>query len=336
MKIVSHKLVGVSYRAAQSAGGEMKPTVIVLHDTAGRLDKCSSVRWFESPDCNTSAHFVVERDGTITQMVACNRKAWHAGASSFEGREGVNSFGIGIEIVNPGKLDAAGRAWFHKKTEKGFEPARLQHVKTKAHGDGYWMEYTAEQIEAVTVICKALALSYPITAITTHYEISPGRKIDPNPLFPLEELRAAVFSPAPAEEPAEAEVAISETVSAEPAELAAPQEEVSSVSKPGLLSSRNFARVNEMADQGSRIAGWIRSVKRWFWGTTATVGGATALIDTNKGSANAFTQMVSEHPFIAMAVAGAVVGLIVYVAIKVIERGLVSAYVSGRYKPRGA
>lgn len=195
MKIAGHKLKDAPYRAAHSFGGEMTPTLIVVHDTAGRVTpKFSSCDWFASDDCNTSAHVVVERDGTITQMVPFNRKAWHCGPSSFKGRQGCNSFAIGIEIVNPGKLDANGRAWFHKKSEAGFEVSTLKHVKTKEHGDGYWLDYTPEQIEAVTNLCKALVEQYHLEDITAHYVISPGRKIDTNPLFPLDALRKAVLA----------------------------------------------------------------------------------------------------------------------------------------------
>jgi len=196
MKIEKHALAGVPFKAAHSSGGEMTPTIIVLHDTAGRMDAGSSVGWFCSEDCNTSAHIVVERDGSLTQLVPFNRKAWHAGASTYNGKTGCNAFAIGIEIVNPGKLDKDGRAWFHKKTEKGYAGAKR--VKTKEHGDGYWLDYTPEQIDAVTALCRDLVETYGITDITTHWAVSPGRKVDTNPLFPLEDVKRAVFVPEPA------------------------------------------------------------------------------------------------------------------------------------------
>ena len=200
MKIKGHKISDVPFKEAHAYGGEMKPTGVCLHDTAGRLDRGSSVDWFASDDCPNSAHVVIERDGSITQMVPFNRKAWHCGPSSFHGKAGCNSFLIGIEIVNPGILDKNGRAWFHKinkdpkKWERGYDVKGLQHVKTKEHGDGWWMPYTQEQIEAVTSLLKAICGSYPdVVDVTTHWAISPGRKIDTNPLFPVEEVRRAAL-----------------------------------------------------------------------------------------------------------------------------------------------
>ena len=106
------RVAGIPFKAANSSGGPMAPSVIVLHDTAGRLAKGSSVDWFRSKDCTTSAHFVVERDGSVTQLVRTDRKAFHAGTSSWQGRAFCNAFSIGIEIVSPGKLDGNGKAWF--------------------------------------------------------------------------------------------------------------------------------------------------------------------------------------------------------------------------------
>lgn len=197
MKIVDHHLKKAKFVAANAFGGAIAgPTLIVLHDTANRAQPGETVRWFSSKQCKTSAHFVVERDGKIVQMVACDRKAFHAGVSSFKGRPSCNAFAIGIEIDNPGKLTRDGRAWFHKKGEPGYEG--IQHVKTKAHGDGYWLPYTEAQIHAVTELCDALCEAYPsIKDISTHWEISPGRKVDTNPLFPLEQVRQAVLGPKP-------------------------------------------------------------------------------------------------------------------------------------------
>lgn len=187
MQIANHKLVGAPYKAATASGGAMTPTLILLHDTAGRMDKGSSVSWFCSKECPTSAHVVVERDGSITQLVPFNRKAFHAGRSVWKGKEFCNGYAIGIEIVNPGELDATGKAWFGQTFPDSVRKT------TKEHGTANWIGYTPEQIKSVTELCKALAEKYAIEDITTHWFVSPKRKVDPGPLFPLEELRAAVF-----------------------------------------------------------------------------------------------------------------------------------------------
>jgi N-acetylmuramoyl-L-alanine amidase len=193
MKVVDHRLKKGTFVQANACGGALNnPTLIVLHDTANRAQPGETVRWFSSRECKTSAHFVVERDGTVIQMVDLDRKAYHAGVSSYKGRAGCNAFAIGIEIDNPGQLDRNGRGWFHKKGEAGYTGAI--HKATKEHGDGYWLAYTQEQVNAVTELCDALTEAYPsISDIVTHWIISPGRKVDTNPLFPLDEVRRAIF-----------------------------------------------------------------------------------------------------------------------------------------------
>src|SRR5690606_12635807 len=103
---------------------------------------------------------------------------------------------IGIEIVNPGRLDKDGKAWFGEAAD----PSDIVKEKTPNHGDGYWLPYTPEQIASVIMICREIVEEYPdLNEIITHWQIAPGRKIDTNPLFPLEEVRRAVFDPTPGE-----------------------------------------------------------------------------------------------------------------------------------------
>ena len=178
---------------ARHIGPAIAPALIVIHDTAGALDPGSSVRWFEAPSSQVSAHFVVERDGAVTQMVPVDRMAYHCGASAWRGRTNLNGHSIGIEIVSPGKLTArrAGEAvaWFGKVFTA--ERDGIAEVRSEPHGGtASWLPYTPDQIAAVTALCKALVAAYPkVAEIVGHYEISPGRKVDPSPLFPLAELR---------------------------------------------------------------------------------------------------------------------------------------------------
>lgn len=171
----------------------MQPVATVIHDTASP-SAISAINTFKSAASKVSAHFVVDLDGSITQMVECDTVAWHAGKSVLDGRSGCNSFTIGVEIVNPGKLNDKGCAWFHKPGQNGY--SGIEACKTPEHGNGYWLPYTPAQIEAVTGLCQALVKAYPtIKQIVPHWYISPGRKIDTNPLFPLDALRQAVFQP---------------------------------------------------------------------------------------------------------------------------------------------
>ncbi len=98
-----------------------------------------------------SSHLLVRRDGEITQYVDFNARAWHAGASRFEGREACNDFSIGIE---------------------------LEGADTLAYEDA--------QYEALAQIVGALCESYPGLSperIVGHSDVAPGRKTDPGPAF---------------------------------------------------------------------------------------------------------------------------------------------------------
>jgi N-acetyl-anhydromuramyl-L-alanine amidase AmpD len=177
--------VSVPYVPTPNKGGRMQVRGIVYHDTAGRLDKGSSVSWFKQKKARVSAHVVIELDGSITQMVPFDTQAWHAGKSSWMGRRGCNNGFVGVEIVNPGKLTSEGRAWFGETFND------IVFSKTDAHGAGYWLPYTPEQLKTVRALHNALVNHYqiPDRNVVCHYHVSPRRKIDANPLFPIEAVR---------------------------------------------------------------------------------------------------------------------------------------------------
>ncbi|MGE8942715.1 peptidoglycan recognition protein family protein [Leptospira interrogans] len=190
--IVNQRLAGVPFVATPHQGGRIEPTLIVLHDTAGRLDKGNSVSWFQNKASKVSAHLVVECDGSVTQMVDFDRTAWHAGTSEWRGRKGCNAFSVGIEIVSPGKLTKRGNSavsWFGVS----WPLDACVEMKTAGHGHGYWLPYTGAQIETVQRIVRALVDAYPTIAdVVGHWQISPGRKVDCSPLFPVAECHAMV------------------------------------------------------------------------------------------------------------------------------------------------
>lgn len=107
-------------------------------------------------------------------------------------------------------------------------------------------------------------------------------------------------------------------------------------SSDGILSRQCFSQLNELADQGSRVAGWVRSIKRWFWGGTTGTAITVAAVDANRGTAGAFVDLVRDHPFITMGIFAVIVCALFYVALKTVEKFLVTAAKDGRYKPRGA
>lgn len=190
---------------------KIKPTAIVLHDTAA-IKPGSSVSWFDNPSCKSaSAHFVIERDGTVVQMVRLPYRAFHAGQSKFPAALGkkqtgnsVNPFTFGIEIMNPGMMERVGdrvKLIYHDQGGKvvgDFPVSECREVNTKEHGRGWCQPYTEAQVERVIGICRALVEEYPTIkpdGILTHWIVSPRRKVDTNPLFPLERVREAVFAP---------------------------------------------------------------------------------------------------------------------------------------------
>jgi len=178
-------------------GGKLNPIYIVIHDTASGLKDDGDVSWLADRASKVSAHFVVSREGKITQLVPCNVVAWHAGKSQWRGRKFLNSYAVGIEIDNPGKLQKVSEGVYKNAvvtidTNKN-PKLKVEYAKSDAHGAGYWLAYSAAQIEAVEALCRSVASEYAIEDILTHWMISPGRKIDTNPLYPLDALRKNVL-----------------------------------------------------------------------------------------------------------------------------------------------
>ena len=188
----------VPLRSTPNRGGLIKPELVVLHDTAGRLDPKTAVDWMTNPKARASAHLCIGRGGEITQLAPFNVATWHAGVSKYKGRKYVNKFSIGIEIVNPGKMTGlVGNhvsAWYKQKFN--VDEFDIKYANTKDHGPGFWMAYTPVQIAAVTDICEVLVAHYVLRDVTTHYAISPKRKVDVNPVFPIETVRKAALGPA--------------------------------------------------------------------------------------------------------------------------------------------
>ncbi|MBL4834617.1 MAG: 1,6-anhydro-N-acetylmuramyl-L-alanine amidase AmpD [Pseudomonas sp.] len=118
---------------------------------SGTLDASAHPYFAEIAPLRVSAHFLIERDGQITQFVSCLRRAWHAGASRFGGRSDCNDFSIGVE---------------------------LEGTDTQP--------YSNAQYERLLELTQGLQAAYPgITPyrITGHEFIAPGRKTDPGPAF---------------------------------------------------------------------------------------------------------------------------------------------------------
>lgn len=201
LKLQKHILVGnlygedVHFMQSPNVGGKIDPTLIVIHHTAGSDDKYNSRNYMLNKDARVSAHIVIETDGTISQLVPFNVRAFHAGVSSYKGTKNVNNFSIGIEIVNPGKLDSYGKSYFGKQYDFMKDGlVEFTHKQAPFHGNSVWLPYSDAQINTLINLCKILKNNYPkIKDIVGHYEISPGRKTDPSPLLDLQHLKNITF-----------------------------------------------------------------------------------------------------------------------------------------------
>lgn len=189
--IENNRALGAEWRPSPNIGGRMEPQLIVLHETAGRLAHGNSADWLCNPRAKVSAHFTVERDGSIIQLVDCDRVAWHAGASEYQGRANCNGYAIGIEIVGPGALRRAGDVCIAAGFNQSWPIDECVERDSAAHGGKrWWLPFTQEQIAATEALVAALLAAYPrIADVVGHYEISPGRKVDPSPLYPIDACR---------------------------------------------------------------------------------------------------------------------------------------------------
>jgi len=201
MRVVNHRLIRdkdkpVPFEATPNQSGVITPRFLVIHYTAGRSLQ-STVGWFKQKQAKASAHLVIGRNGDLVQMVAFNRKAWHAGQSSWNGMDGLNSHSVGIELDNAGELSRTEggdwRAWFGETyKDKDVLTARHAHDGPGAAASG-WHVFTREQLDVLTEAAAALHDKYGFQAVLGHDDIAPRRKRDPGPAFPMDALRARLF-----------------------------------------------------------------------------------------------------------------------------------------------
>jgi N-acetylmuramoyl-L-alanine amidase len=186
---------GVTFKKSPNHGdafGTDLPDTIIVHYTADNSAE-SSVEALCDPKTKASAHLVIGRDGRITQLVPFDTIAWHAGKSTYRGRTGFNKYSIGIELDNAGRLTKSGggyHAWFGKAYS---EAEVVEAVHRNESTPTFWHLYTEAQIAVVHEVCVNLVETYRITSILGHEEISPSRKSDPGPAFPLDKLRERVL-----------------------------------------------------------------------------------------------------------------------------------------------
>ncbi|WDF73680.1 N-acetylmuramoyl-L-alanine amidase [Novosphingobium sp. KACC 22771] len=180
---------------------EKTKEIIILHYTAG-YKAPSAINHFLSTDAKASAHFVIETDGAIVQMVSINKGAWHAGGGIYDGRKDINHFSIGIEIVNPGYhyKDSSDRFlnWQKKVVDPKLLapfPGMIKAFDPWVGSETYWPEYPNEQLDALENLIKSLIQSVPtIHDIVGHKDVDTLRKkkVDPGPAFPMLRFRKLI------------------------------------------------------------------------------------------------------------------------------------------------
>ncbi|MDT7041347.1 N-acetylmuramoyl-L-alanine amidase [Candidatus Nitronereus thalassa] len=190
--IQNHCLIGPKVRQKETPNksGEITPKYLVFHYTAGRSAQ-SSVNWLTNPASKASAHLVLGRDGSITQLAPFNVKTWHAGVSNWDGVKFLNQCSIGIEMDNAGPLQQVGttfKAWFGKE----YPTSQALHAKHKLNEEPcWWHTYTEAQIDAALELARLLTSTYGLKEIVGHEDIAPERKRDPGPAFPLAHIQSA-------------------------------------------------------------------------------------------------------------------------------------------------
>jgi len=170
MQIQHHRITGVSHLDSPNFDERPVPdelTLLVVHCISlppeqfggdyidqlflNRLNPGDHPYFQEIHQLKVSAHVLIRRDGGLVQYVPFDKRAWHAGVSSFQGRDRCNDFSIGIELE--GSVNQA---------------------------------YTDSQYQQLALVTKALLRTYPhlsLDRITGHSDIAPERKDDPGAFF---------------------------------------------------------------------------------------------------------------------------------------------------------
>lgn len=172
------------------------PRLLVIHFTSGGSAR-SSAEWFRAAENrSSSAHLVIDRDGSALQCVPFDTVAWHAGRSQWKGVVGLNRHSLGIELANWGDLTRRGGAWVTASGLPIADPVVAVHRNGNPDGSRAaigWEPYPEAQMRALTAIARTLAVTYGIAEIVGHDDIAPTRKSDPGPAFVMERFRAAVL-----------------------------------------------------------------------------------------------------------------------------------------------
>lgn len=141
---------------ARGAGASID--MLVLHYT-GMPNGESALQRMCDPAAKVSAHYMIEEDGRVFQLVAEEHRAWHAGVSYWQGARNINERSIGIELVNPGH-------------EFGYQP------------------FPETQMSVLIELANAIVGRHgiPRERVLGHSDVAPQRKEDPGELFDWQRL----------------------------------------------------------------------------------------------------------------------------------------------------
>jgi N-acetyl-anhydromuramoyl-L-alanine amidase len=129
----------------------------VIEFFLNRLNHAAHPSFEQIRGMEVSSHFFIRRSGELIQFVPCMHRAWHAGRSTWKGRERCNDFSIGIELE--GTDDAA---------------------------------FSGSQYDQLAQLTRELQRAYPIQDIVGHNDIAPGRKTDPGAGFDWSRYRSMI------------------------------------------------------------------------------------------------------------------------------------------------
>jgi N-acetyl-anhydromuramoyl-L-alanine amidase len=120
-----------------------------------RLDPSGHPYYAGIAALKVSSHFLIRRDGELLQFVPCGRRAWHAGASQWRGRDRCNDWSIGVELEGTDSV-----------------------------------AFEAAQYARLAALLRLLGQAYPVKDVVGHSDVAPGRKTDPGPCFDWTLLRS--------------------------------------------------------------------------------------------------------------------------------------------------
>ncbi|HZT49244.1 MAG TPA: N-acetylmuramoyl-L-alanine amidase [Hyphomicrobiaceae bacterium] len=141
--------------------GGARPSILLLHYT-GLASAAKAIDWLTRAESRVSAHYVVDEAGVISQLVAEDMRAWHAGEAVWAGETDINSASIGIEVHNAGH-------------EQGLP------------------DFPEAQIAALEALCRDIIARHgiPPERVLAHSDVAPARKVDPGEKFPWARLAQA-------------------------------------------------------------------------------------------------------------------------------------------------